>query len=155
MCVTVRPGTREGKRTTSPHFQLAARPTPTPSCLLLLCLDTAWIEICSAWPPPAHTEIRWTFVRLGWQMAPEALSSEAGLANRWTLLEWVPRLLSNSFFWAGLFTSSKRLDLSPHLGQNVQNGGGKLEILGRASPPCGAPCLNWDREGPNLPWDSQ
>lgn len=36
------------------------------------------------------------------QMAPETLCCEAGLANRWTLLEWAPGLLSNSFSWAGL-----------------------------------------------------
>lgn len=36
------------------------------------------------------------------QMAPETLRSEAGLANRWTLLEWAPGLLSNGFSWAGL-----------------------------------------------------
>lgn len=37
----------------------------------------------------------------------------------------------------------------------VQNGGDKLELLGRASALCGDPCLNWDREEPNLPWGSQ
>lgn len=40
-------------------------------------------------------------------MAPEAQHNEAGLANRWTLLEWVPGLLSNSFSQAGLLLAGE------------------------------------------------
>lgn len=47
------------------------------------------------------------------QMAPETLCSEAGLANRWTLLEWAPGLLSNSFSWAGLLQALGGW-ISPH-----------------------------------------
>lgn len=86
---------------------------PTGSCLLPLCLDTARTKICVAWPLSAHIEMlvdfyiaprhtggsRWDMRNAGCCVA---WCGEAGLANRWIILEWALGLPGNHFSQAGL-----------------------------------------------------